>query len=585
MIQKDKTSGGLTRPVFFERQSLNAADLNCLVDYFRAERRRHNRHVIGWGVTCGLAVSRDPQDPWKLRIGPGHAIAPSGQEIEVPADADPYDICAGAHACLDFPDPCDTTETAGTEQPESNEAFAVESSPGAPREVDFGTLTAGENLPNPLVLPLATLKSARGDDTLFDAFQVVQGYGQTGLAAPAQTAITLRQPTDEITLRMIRGKSNVGVMAISGETPVDQQQMTVTEGQVQELTLVGAGITALWIVASAPGDLAILGIRLPPLAPADPLGTVFLTLCAKETNTCFLPEVPEYCRPPNDNGTHPARIREQFEFSVQCEPPDMDGPDCKTLRSWVCEGEHVPCPPSDAGDCLVIAAVAVGENGIVSIDEFSHRRRLAPHWVTAALEECCCCEEQPQPTPFTQPTEPTQPTGFTETTSFTDVPSVFTGFPSVFTEVPSVFTEVPSLFTEVPSVFTGVPSLFTEVPSVFTGIPSVFTGTPSFFSDFVNTGGPPMETGGIVDPGGGIVGGPGGGMVAFDADRGREMSVNVLTNVGEARLSRLEAAGVRNLTEFIEADSAMLSEALGLSEVRIAGMQEEARGLTRRGSG
>jgi hypothetical protein len=72
------------RPDFFQRQNVTAEDLNGLLAYDAAEWREHNRSYHGCGVVCGLAVE------WldfgkAVRVSPGYAIGPQGQEILVPA--------------------------------------------------------------------------------------------------------------------------------------------------------------------------------------------------------------------------------------------------------------------------------------------------------------------------------------------------------------------------------------------------------------------------------------------------------------------------------------------------------------------
>ena len=54
---------------------------------YRLQRlRRHNRNMHGWGVLCGLWVApgADGAHPWSVKICPGYAIGPYGDEIEVP---------------------------------------------------------------------------------------------------------------------------------------------------------------------------------------------------------------------------------------------------------------------------------------------------------------------------------------------------------------------------------------------------------------------------------------------------------------------------------------------------------------------
>jgi hypothetical protein len=76
----------LERVNYFPRQLLTADDMTADQEYFIAKLRRHNRYLHGWGVVCGLEVSVAPttQNPWQVRIGPGYALGPYGDEIYVP---------------------------------------------------------------------------------------------------------------------------------------------------------------------------------------------------------------------------------------------------------------------------------------------------------------------------------------------------------------------------------------------------------------------------------------------------------------------------------------------------------------------
>jgi hypothetical protein len=49
--------------------------------------KQHARFLHGWGVVCGLTVIAAPQPgaPWTIRVCPGYAIGPCGDEIEVHA--------------------------------------------------------------------------------------------------------------------------------------------------------------------------------------------------------------------------------------------------------------------------------------------------------------------------------------------------------------------------------------------------------------------------------------------------------------------------------------------------------------------
>jgi hypothetical protein len=75
----------LQRVHYFSRQLLTAADLIADRTYFLEKLRRHNRFLHGWGVVCGLQVIAAPIEtaPWRVRVSPGYALGPYGDEIFV----------------------------------------------------------------------------------------------------------------------------------------------------------------------------------------------------------------------------------------------------------------------------------------------------------------------------------------------------------------------------------------------------------------------------------------------------------------------------------------------------------------------
>ena len=91
----------LERVRYFPRQMLTADDMRVEQEYFREKLKRHNRYLHGWGVVCGLAVEwTDDLKNWTVRICPGYAVAPQGDEIVVDDCVD-VDLKLGA-----VPEPC-----------------------------------------------------------------------------------------------------------------------------------------------------------------------------------------------------------------------------------------------------------------------------------------------------------------------------------------------------------------------------------------------------------------------------------------------------------------------------------------------
>jgi len=79
------TQGALERPRYFQRQLLTADDLTQDQMYFMDKLRRQNRYLYGWGTVCGLEVVAAPTAgiPWRVKVTPGYALGPWGDEIYV----------------------------------------------------------------------------------------------------------------------------------------------------------------------------------------------------------------------------------------------------------------------------------------------------------------------------------------------------------------------------------------------------------------------------------------------------------------------------------------------------------------------
>jgi hypothetical protein len=105
------------RPRYYARQLITPDDLTLEQEYFRDKLRRHNRLLHGWGVVCGAQVCRVPKnnsanefEPWLVRVKPGYALGPYGDEIilDCPRTVDlrTTGVTGGAgEPCVDVPDP------------------------------------------------------------------------------------------------------------------------------------------------------------------------------------------------------------------------------------------------------------------------------------------------------------------------------------------------------------------------------------------------------------------------------------------------------------------------------------------------
>ena len=107
----------LERVRYFYRQLLTADDMTVEQEYFRQKLRRHNRYLHGFGVVCGLSVepATDATHPWQVRVCPGYAVAPQGDEILVP-EPTLYDLATGAQKdepCA--PCPCPPVPNVGSD--------------------------------------------------------------------------------------------------------------------------------------------------------------------------------------------------------------------------------------------------------------------------------------------------------------------------------------------------------------------------------------------------------------------------------------------------------------------------------------
>lgn len=82
-------TGFLERPRYFARQLLTPAEMTLEQTYFRDKSRRHNRLMHGWGVVCGAIVCVVPRsdgggpEPWLVKVSPGYALDPCGNEIVI----------------------------------------------------------------------------------------------------------------------------------------------------------------------------------------------------------------------------------------------------------------------------------------------------------------------------------------------------------------------------------------------------------------------------------------------------------------------------------------------------------------------
>lgn len=100
------------RPHFFAGQLLTEEDLLALSAYVVDKNRLHNRHFMGDGVVCGLAVTCNPCGGGKLVVHPGHALDCCGNDlvlecaVELDANAMVRDLRRNQLGGADCGDPC-----------------------------------------------------------------------------------------------------------------------------------------------------------------------------------------------------------------------------------------------------------------------------------------------------------------------------------------------------------------------------------------------------------------------------------------------------------------------------------------------
>lgn len=110
-VHGDLAAQGLERTRYYPRQIVTPDDLTQDQIYFRDKLRRHNRLLHGWGIVCGLVVTRcepDDGEDCRVLVSSGFALDPFGNELVLPRDK-VLDLCKedldGAVACVPETDP------------------------------------------------------------------------------------------------------------------------------------------------------------------------------------------------------------------------------------------------------------------------------------------------------------------------------------------------------------------------------------------------------------------------------------------------------------------------------------------------
>lgn len=98
-----RLQNGITAPLFFDGQVIEAADLTLGRANHLAELMRLRQLLHGWGVVAGLAVTADKKD---LIVQPGYGICPSGAELYLPHPVPLTDLLTTLRSCC-APPPSD----------------------------------------------------------------------------------------------------------------------------------------------------------------------------------------------------------------------------------------------------------------------------------------------------------------------------------------------------------------------------------------------------------------------------------------------------------------------------------------------
>jgi hypothetical protein len=107
---------GLDRPLYFDRQLLQAEDLSLEQGFGDFRLALLARNCIGWGVAAGLIlrIEAGGASAGALSVSPGYALTPMGREVYLPAEVR-FDAIEALirELCRDMPD-CTNVDAPGT---------------------------------------------------------------------------------------------------------------------------------------------------------------------------------------------------------------------------------------------------------------------------------------------------------------------------------------------------------------------------------------------------------------------------------------------------------------------------------------
>lgn len=124
----------LVQPRFFCGQLLTDQDLTALLDWAKGKFQL-DRHIHGWGVSCGLQVRCDPEQAGGVIIEPGYAVDSCGNDIVLcePAPLNLSDACRiPENPCVDL-----THSARETPEPQARSMAGLKARAGSITAVDI----------------------------------------------------------------------------------------------------------------------------------------------------------------------------------------------------------------------------------------------------------------------------------------------------------------------------------------------------------------------------------------------------------------------------------------------------------------
>lgn len=279
--------------------------------------------------------------------------------------------------------------------------------------------------------------------------------------------------------------------------------------------------------------------------------------------------IPENCGHPGNHLEY-SRLCDAVSLHILCELPPLHkppSPDCSLMRQLFCPETRVRsytellesvlhCPPeiSDEENYVVLATLVMATNPtngqkIIQSIGYEERRLLLPTQTLQHYLTCLCTPVAPTPTPT--PTYTPTPTPTRTATPTIRPTATYTVIPT-FTVRPT-FTMRPT-FTVLPT-FTIRPTFLPTGPVIFN--PGEYLTRPVPFV-------------------------PGVDVMLYDTALGQETSIDELAILDNAGRTRLHDMGINTVLQLYMADTSVIAEEIGISEVQVAEFKDGALGRMER---